>query len=128
MVRPRISDDTTEHIYDIYRQHTGQEPPDFGTALATVLELATAKLDDEQGWSPGDYAKKAMQTVLDDSAKRSSRSPRPTKTTSDHSEFNAILDDDGRVEVPAAERRVLGLEPDDLLEVTVREFEREDGE
>lgn len=128
MARPRISDDTAKHIKDIYREYAGQEPPDFETALATVLELASAKLEDDRGWRPGKYAKKTMQRVLDDTAKRSDPPPRSPSVTEEYSEFRAILDDDGRIEVPAAERRALGLETDDLLEVTVREFEREDSE
>jgi hypothetical protein len=125
MARPRISDDTAEHITDIYREHAGQEPPDFETALATVLELASAKLEDDRGWRPGKYAKKTMQMVLDDTAKRSATSVEPADLTGSRADFKAILDDEGRVEIPLAERRALGLEADDLLEVTVREFEQE---
>jgi hypothetical protein len=125
MARPRISDDTAEHISDIYREYAGQEPPDFETALATVLELASAKLEDDRGWRPGKYAKKTMQMVLDDTAKRSARPPGSTEITSDRADFKAILDDDGRIEIPVAERRALGLDTDDLLEVTIREFDQE---
>jgi len=128
MARPRISDDTADHINDIYREYAGQEPSDFETALATVLELASAKLEDDRGWRPGKYAKKTMQMVLDDTAKRSDRPPRSLSVTGDYSEFRAIIDDEGRIEVPVAERRALGLETDDLLEVTLREFDREDNE
>lgn len=125
MARPRISDDTADHITDIYREHAGQNPPDFETALATVLELASAKLEDDSEWYPGKYAKKTMQMVLDDTAKRSARSPPPTDVSDGSADFKAILDDDGRIEIPVAERRALGLDTDDLLEVTVREFEQE---
>ena len=128
MARPRISDDTATHINDIYREYAGQEPPDFETALATVLELASAKLEDDRGWRPGKYAKKTMQMVLDDTATRSARSPRTVDGTGNQADFKAILGEDGRVEIPAAERRALELHADDLLEVTVQEFEQEDEE
>lgn len=123
MARPRISDDTAEHINEIYREYADQEPPDFETALATVLELASAKLEDDRGWKPGKYAKKTMQVVLDDTAKRSARPPQQTDVTGGSTDFKAILDEDGRIEVPVAERRALGLDTDDLLEITVREFD-----
>jgi len=127
MARPRISDDTAAHINDIYREYAGQEPSDFETALATVLELASAKLEDDRGWRPGKYAKKTMQIVLDDTAKRSARPPQPTDVTDSSADFKAILDEDGRIEIPVAERRALGLDTDDLLEVNVREFDQGDG-
>jgi len=126
MARPRLSDETADHINDIYREHAEQEPPDFETALATVLELASAKLEDERGWRPGDYAKKTMQLVLDDTAKRSAQPSRSPSVIDDHTDFRAVLDDDGRVEIPIGERRALGLESDDLLEVTIRKFDRDD--
>lgn len=126
MARPRISDDTAAHIDDIYREYAKQEPPDFETALATVLELASAKLEDDRGWRPGKYAKKTMQLVLDDSAKRSPSASHTASVIRGDTEFKAILDDDGRIEVPLAERRALGLEADELLEVTIRSFDEED--
>ena len=128
MARPRLSDDTAAHINDIYREYTEQEPPDFETALATVLELASAKLEDDRGWRPGDYAKKTMQMVVDDTTKRSAQPSRSPSVITDHAEFRAVLDDDGRVEIPIGERRALELESDDLLEVTVRKFERDNDE
>lgn len=125
MARPRLSDDTTAHINEIYREYTDQEPPDFETALATVLELASAKLEDDRGWRPGDYAKKTMQMVIDDTAKQSAQPSRSPSVINDHTDFRAVLDDDGRVEIPIGERRALELESDDLLEVTVRKFDRD---
>jgi len=125
MARPRISDETTDHINDIYREYSGQDPPDFETSLATVLELASAKLEEDRGWRPGKYAKKTMQMVLDDTAKRTTQPPHRSDITGDKANFKAILDDDGRIEIPVAERRALGLDTDDLLEVTAREFDRD---
>lgn len=125
MARPRISDDTAAHINGIYREYAEQEPPDFETALSTVLELASAKLEDDRGWRPGDYAKKTMQRVLDDTAKRSAQPSHSSTVINDYTDFRAIIDDDGQIEIPVGERRALGLETDDLLEVTVRKFDRD---
>jgi len=91
MARPRLSDETADHINDIYREHAEQEPPDFETALATVLELASAKLEDEHGWRPGDYAKKTMQLVLDDTAKRSAQPSRSASVIDDHTDSEQSL-------------------------------------
>jgi hypothetical protein len=129
MTRPRISDEAHEHIREIYRAHTDRAPPDFETALFVVLELASKKAEEDLDWHPGKYAKKALQGVLDDAARH--HSPSSTEYGSeDHSgdraEFRAILDDEGRVEVPLAEQRALGIGSDALLEVTVRPFDRED--
>ncbi|WP_152420981.1 hypothetical protein [Halorubrum coriense] len=125
MARPRLSDETAEHINEIYYEYADQNPPDFETALATVLELASAKLEDDRGWRPGDYARKTMQMVIDDTAKRSEQSSRSASIVDDHADFRAVLNDDGQIEIPVGERRALGLESDDLLEVTVRQFKQD---
>ncbi|ELZ42654.1 hypothetical protein C464_17402 [Halorubrum coriense DSM 10284] len=125
MARPRLSDETAEHINDIYREYADQNPPDFETALATVLELASAKLEDDRGWRPGDYARKTMQMVIDDTAKRPEQPSRSASIVDNRADFRAVLDDDGQIEIPVGERRALGLESDDLLEVTVQQFKRD---
>lgn len=123
MARPTISDDLYQLVEELYREAKGESPPNFETALATVTELASAQLNQETGWYPGKYAKRAFSAVTGENTERTTGPSRPRDQgvpsidPSSQAIFKTVLDDAGTVEIPPAERRALGWTSETLLQV-----------
>lgn len=144
--RPQIQDEELHnHVMRLHRRWTGDSASDFEEALETVTKLAESKLTGEQvtatEWYPGKNIEKVLHTLT---ATESSQSEQPSTTdaiepqgqeSSDQFRvdldtqmvFKTILSEDGTIEVPDAELKAFDIGDEEVMQVIVAPFERDDG-